>query len=156
MHGARPRLSIWRGKPLVGTGRAPLVRLPMDHTVLGHADQHPILLGRDDAGTLIFAHDISRWRPDDLDKAELGPAFSTAPGNITPLPQDSVLRVARHHGRLSPRCGTGGDRQGDLGWHRSHRFCARCGARKADGDGGVATRLSGLRCGIIFRAPIRW
>ena len=121
---------IWRGKPLVLAGDlAPLIRLPMDHPVLGHADQPPILLGRDEAGTLIFAHDISPWCPEDLDEAALGQFFDPSQQHHPELPQDSVFAelrgmMAALNARDAELAATA---RAILGWHVSHRFCACCG-----------------------------
>jgi NAD+ diphosphatase len=120
---------FWHGKPLVATARpASLVRLPMDHPVLAEAAPDRILLGRED-GAARFACDLSGWTPEDLDKTTLG-AFLDPSEQRHPLLDDgqSFAELRRVMTWLDARdaelAATG---KAILGWHHTHRFCARCG-----------------------------
>ena len=121
---------FWRGKPLVeGEGLDRLVRLPVDHPVLAEADGAPVLLGRED-GRLVFAHDLSSWAPEDLDASQLDRFLDPTEQRHPGLPQDMAFaELRRIMSGLTPRdaelAATG---KAILGWHLSHRFCARCGA----------------------------
>ncbi|WP_397542533.1 NAD(+) diphosphatase [Roseovarius salis] len=122
---------LWRGKPLlVAPGRDRLARLPMDHAVLAEADLPPVLLGREDTETLVFAHDISGWRPDGLDEAELDRFADTSEQMHPEMPRDFLFAdLRRVMSRLDPRdAELAATAKALLGWHRSHRFCARCGS----------------------------
>ncbi len=130
--GARAVL-FWRGKPLISNERpASIVRLPMDHPVLEAATEAPVLLGRED-GAARFAFDISAWSPDDLDPGLLG-GFLDPTEQRHPLLGDTEVfaELRRVMTWLSARdaelAATG---KAILGWHETHRFCARCGAESA-------------------------
>ncbi|MBK0326409.1 NAD(+) diphosphatase [Rhodobacteraceae bacterium F11138] len=126
---------LWRGKPLVrGEDRDHLALLPPDHPIL-NAEQNrglpdPVLLGLTEDGAPRFAADISRWEPDEVDLAALGlfldPSEQVHPG----LPRDHVFaELRRLMSRLTPRdAELAVTAKGIIGWHDTHRFCARCGA----------------------------
>ncbi|EDM69546.1 hydrolase, putative [Roseobacter sp. AzwK-3b] len=121
---------FWRGKPLVeGGGLDRLVRLDLDHPVLAEADGAPVLLGREE-GRLVFAHDLSSWAPEDLDDSQLDRFLDPTEQRHPALAQSMAFaKLRRIMSGLSPRdaelAATG---KAVLGWHLSHRFCARCGA----------------------------
>ncbi len=121
---------LWRGKPLVDQGRlAPLLRLPMDHEILRAVSRPPILLGRED-GQLIYAHDISDWVPEDLDEAALD-QFLDASEQCHPAVKGTGVfaELRRIMTGLNARdAELAATAKAILGWHDSHRFCARCGA----------------------------
>ena len=127
--GARAIL-FWRGKPLISPERpAALVRLPLDHPVLAEARRDPILLGREN-GAARFAFDVSGWVPDGLDPTTLGGFLDPSEQRHPALPESMVFaELRRIMNWLDPRdaelAATG---KAILGWHRSHRFCASCGA----------------------------
>lgn len=129
-----PRASailVWRGKPLVAGDT--LVRLPVTHPVVATGPRGntgaPILLGRED-GAPCFAADISAWVPDDLDKSALGQFLDPSEQHHPDLPEDHVFaELRRLMTRLSPRdAELAATAKAVFGWHRSHRFCAQCGA----------------------------
>jgi len=127
--GARTVL-IWRGKVLVsGPNRETLVRLAMDHPVMRLAVAPPILLGRETDGALCFAHDISGWTPDELDPDRVGGFLDTSEQRHPDLPAENVFADLRLIMTcLSPRdAELAATAKAILGWHVSHRFCARCG-----------------------------
>lgn len=120
----------WRGKPLLcGDRQGELARLPLDHPVLATTRGEAILLGREE-GAARFAFDISDWEPEGQETGTLG-AFSDPSKQHHPdLPEDHLfceLRARMFH--LSPRdAELAATARAILGWHRSHRFCAVCGA----------------------------
>ncbi len=128
--GTATAILLWRGKPLV---QAPaldrLIRLRMDHPVLQSATG-PILLGREEQGNLVFAHDISDWSPGDVDKAALGQFSDETEQSHPDLPRDAVFsELRRIMARLSARdAELTATAKALFGWHDSHKFCARCGA----------------------------
>jgi NAD+ diphosphatase len=134
-------LPLWRGKPLMeetgeGTG-ARLVWLPGDHPMLADAVPERLFLGNDD-GALRFAADLSRWQPDDVDTSQLN-SFADASLQAHPAAADGQvfreLRLAMT--LLTPRdAELAATAKAMLGWHRSHRFCARCGAESAMAQAG--------------------
>ncbi|MCK0151891.1 NAD(+) diphosphatase [Marivita sp. S6314] len=121
---------LWRGKPLVtGTaGTRTLVRLPLDHPVLRHAEVPPILLGREE-GAVRFAHDISSWVPEQ-DISEVGAFIDTSEQRHPLLPDDHGFAELRSvMTALTPRdAELAATAKAILGWHETHGFCARCGA----------------------------
>tara|TARA_R110002051_G_scaffold1008_6_gene4980 strand:- start:17469 stop:18419 length:951 start_codon:yes stop_codon:yes gene_type:complete len=126
---------FWRGKPLVNPDNT-LTRLKMDHPMLGEANANSIFLGKD-KDLLLFAVDISAWQPDDLDPAMV-PGFVDATRHVHPLlPDADFAEIRALMTLLTPRDAelavTG---KAILEWHRSHRFCAKCGVRSVVAMGG--------------------
>ena len=125
-------LPIWRGKPLfAGENQEHAGWLEIGHPVLDDAREAPVLLGLDE-GDARFAYDISAWEPEEVPDT-LGAFFDPSQQRHPLLEGD--LAFAELRGamtRLTPRdaelIATG---KAVLNWHRSHRFCARCGARSA-------------------------
>lgn len=121
-------LALWQGKPLmraVGDARVP-VFLPQDHSVFDAAAETAVFLGLDD-GQARFARDISAWEPNDV--ADTVGAFSDPSEQSHPDVKDATFGELRANMMLlSPRdaelIATG---KALLEWHRTHRFCARCG-----------------------------
>ena len=119
-------LVFWQGRPLVAGGRTRVTCVPPDHPVLARHAGPRVLLGRDDAGDLILAHDMSGWAPEGWDETE-----REAPDPVHPdLPEGSAFADLRHvMTRLSSRdAELAATARALFGWHLSHRFCARCGA----------------------------
>jgi NAD+ diphosphatase len=128
-------IPFWRGKPMLAgdpdAGECALVGLAADHAVLRPASEPPLFLGRID-GAAVFAQDISGWVPQEpVDEAQIGafldPTVQRHPG----APGDSAFRELRAvMTRLTPRdAELAATARALLNWHRSHGFCARCGAR---------------------------
>ena len=109
-------LPLWRGRPL--TQGAALGWLAPDHPLLAEAEP-PILLGLVDGGAARFAADV----PDvDASGAE-APEPEAPPGRTF-----AELRAAAP--RLSPlEAELAATARALTGWHATHGFCARCGAR---------------------------
>ena len=121
---------IWRGKLLVAApGLDRLVRLPMDHPVLAQKALERILLGREESGMLVLAHDISGWEPEGLDKEAMSRFVDLSEQRHPDLPEDAVFaELRRIMTRLSARDAELATTAKALtGWHQSHRFCAQCG-----------------------------
>lgn len=120
---------IWRGKPLVqGEDDLHLARLPLDHPILSEATAEPILLGREQAA--VFAHDISDWTPDDLDASALG-AFVDPTEQTHPALKEGFrfAELRRIMTQLTARdAELAATAKAIHAWHKSHGFCARCGA----------------------------
>lgn len=125
---------MWRGKPMIAGDV--LVRLPLDHPAMVDAAADMILLGRDN-GAPVFAADFSAWTPEDLDAATLD-TFLDPSEQCHPAVPDAVFAEIRAiMTRLSPRdAELAATAKAVMGWHRSHRFCARCGAESAMAMGG--------------------
>jgi NAD+ diphosphatase len=139
-------LALWRGRPLVAGGddaAAVAVRLAWcqadDPFLTDHADAYVFLGDRGDGP--LFAADVSAWNPDSGAALDAGPgrAGDDQPGpGLDRWPADARFADLRALiGALSP-----GDAEiaatakGILEWHRSHGFCARCGAASAPAEGG--------------------
>ena len=120
-------LPLWRGKPLM-LDDAGLGWVASDSVVLHHAGP-PVFLGLDD-DTPCFAADISDWMPEAGAEAVgagfLDPSVQRHPG----LPDRfgfAELRAVML--RLTPReAELAATAKAVLQWHRSHGFCAMCGA----------------------------
>ena len=144
---------FWRGKPLIDRTRpASLARLDMDHPLLAEAKEDPILLGRED-GAARFAFDISAWQPEMLDDRMLGAFFDQTEQHHPELPEDMVFaELRRVMTWLSPRdaelAATG---KAILGWHKTHGFCASCGAPTEICQGGWQRRCPDCNAGHFPR-----
>ena len=131
-------LPLWRGKPLLhGAGRDALGWVALDHPALlaGHARaiREPVLLGMDDHGAPLFAHDLSGWEPEELDYGALGSFVDRSEQAHPDLPKGTAFaELRRVMTRLTPReAELAATAKAIIGWHATHRFCARCGAESA-------------------------
>lgn len=120
---------LWRGKPLV---RAPeldrLLRLPADHPIFDCATTPPILLGRNEDDTLIFAQRLDDWQPEGLDETQLGGFTDPSEQRHPTAPEGAFAELRRIMTRLSARdAELTATAKAILGWHSNHRFCAKCG-----------------------------
>ncbi len=132
--GAAHSILLWRGKPLVHAGTLDrLVRMPMDHPVIvGGCDcqaKDAVLLGRDEGGTLIFAHDVSDWAPAGAEEAAPNIFLDTSEQHHPDLPRGTVFaELRRIMMRLDVRdAELSATAKALYSWHASHRFCACCG-----------------------------
>lgn len=145
-------IALWRGKPLVAgdpaSGACALVLLASGDPVLALADGPPIFLGRAD-GRAIFAQDISAWEPPEpVDEAQIGafldPTVQSHPG----APSGSAFRELR--GVMTTLCARDAELAATAravgNWHRSHRYCASCGAASDMAEGGWQRRCPA--CGM--------
>jgi NAD+ diphosphatase len=122
---------LWRGKLLMQGDESArsLVRLPMDHAMLADAAEAPALLGVEEAGGAVFAQDISRWDPEGQEDVVAGFLDPTeqrhpqAPGGAGFVELRGAMTL------LTPRdAELAATARGLMEWHRTHGFCARCGA----------------------------
>ncbi|KAA0917683.1 NAD(+) diphosphatase [Aquicoccus porphyridii] len=119
---------IWRSKPLFeGEARETLVRVPLDHPVLIGA-REMIFLGREGSAAL-FGADISHWEPGEIDAEALAAFFDPSEQVHPKAPKGSAFCELRGvMSRISPRdAEVAATAKAILSWHRSHRFCAKCG-----------------------------
>ncbi len=120
-------LPVWRGKPLT-RGEA-LVWLPAGSPVLAQGSA-PIFLGMD-GDQPRFAADISDWSPE-ASAAGIEAGFLDGSTQHHPaLPADQLFVELRAvMAALSPReAELAATAKALCHWHRSHGFCAACGAR---------------------------
>ena len=125
---------LWRGKPMISGDH--LMRLPMKHPVMADAAEAMVFLGRED-GIPVFAADFSRWEPEGVDAGTLD-SFLDPSEQTHPAVPDAVFAELRAiMTRLSPRdAELAATAKAVMEWHRSHRFCARCGAESEMAMGG--------------------
>ena len=137
-------LPIWRGKPLIVAGEA-LGWLASDSPVLAGAGT-PVFLGLDD-GVARFAADISAWSPKPGPRRCEAGFFDPSEQRHPALPDNHAFVELRGvMTRLTPReAELVATAKAVLQWHRSHGFCAACGAASDHGQGGLAADLPGLR-----------
>lgn len=128
-------LPVWRGKPLVGPGDA-LGWVPADHPVLAHAAP-AVLLGLD-AGKARLAADISDWSPEAGAEAVVAGFFDPSVQHHPAIgDQAGFMELRGVMTRLSPRdAELAATAKALLQWHRSHGFCAVCGAASDMAEGG--------------------
>lgn len=120
-------LPVWRGKPLLQAGER-LGWVRMGSPVLAHAGE-TVFLGLDD-GEARFAADISDWSPESGAEAVEQGFFDPSAQHHPALPEDhSFLELRGVMTALSPRdAELAATAKAVLHWHRSHGFCAACGA----------------------------
>lgn len=122
-------IPLWRGKPLVaGAARDRLGWVCLDHPVLTLAAERSVLLGREDTGVRM-AIDISGWEPSGVDAAAVAAFFDPSEQHHPSLPLDH--RFAELRGVMTGLDARDAEyaatARSVLGWHQTHRFCARCG-----------------------------
>ncbi|WP_316014868.1 NAD(+) diphosphatase [Roseobacter sp. HKCCA0434] len=127
---------FWKGKPLLGPGDALVWLAP--HALPAEAVEAPIFLGLARDGAPRFAADLSGWAEVVADPAQLAqfhdPSRNPAPG-LAEGQAFADLRATM--GVLSAGdAGNAAMARGMLEWHRTHRFCARCGAASQPAKGG--------------------
>lgn len=132
-------LLLWRGKLLVhGPDFDRLFVLRHDDPVLTLATEPPIFLGLGDHGQHIFAYDISGWTPSDGSEHPSNGFLDNTEQHHPDLPLEALfVELRRIMVRLSARdAELGATAKAVLSWHRSHRFCAKCGAESRMTQGG--------------------
>uniref|UniRef100_A0A2A3JNF2 NAD(+) diphosphatase n=1 Tax=Alloyangia mangrovi TaxID=1779329 RepID=A0A2A3JNF2_9RHOB len=102
-----------------------MLRLPLDHPLLGAARARPVLLGRED-GEVVLAYDISAWEPDaPQEEGFVDPSVQVhpdAPAGARFVELRTLLMA------LTPRdAELAATAKAILGWHDTHGFCSRCG-----------------------------
>ncbi|MFN3844391.1 MAG: NAD(+) diphosphatase [Paracoccaceae bacterium] len=120
-------LPLWRGKPLM-LSDAGLGWVASDSVVLHHAGP-PVFLGLDN-DTPCFAADISNWVPEAGAEAVQSGFLDNSEQHHPGLPDSfafaelraAMLRLTAREAELAATA------KAVLQWHRSHGFCAVCGA----------------------------
>lgn len=122
-------VALWRGKLLTaGTDGAALMRLPPSSRLLTECRAETVFVGRD-GDRLVFAADVSDWEPPEM--AETVGAFFDPSVQIVPDldPAGGFRELRTIMTGLSVRdAEIAATAKALLGWHRTHRFCAVCGA----------------------------
>lgn len=127
-------LPLWRGKPLVEG--AMLAWVPASSPVLT-AGGPPIFLGLDGQMPL-FAVDISDWSPE-AGAAGIEAGFTDGTTQHHPAlpPAQLFVELRSVMATLSPRdAEIAATAKALCHWHRSHGFCAACGARSEPAQAG--------------------
>lgn len=122
-------LLLWRGKPLAnGSG---LILVATAHTLAATRRDRAVFLGLD-AGNGLFAVDMSDWKPAEMPDS-LNGFFDQSVQQHPDLPDDHGFHELRGMmSVLTPReAELAATSKAILEWHRSHRFCARCGGPNA-------------------------
>ncbi len=117
---------VWRGKPLLTADRTALAYVSADSTLPMGLE---VFLGRENE-TAFFAWDVSDLDVRDADNKELGSFFDKSEQTHPDLPAGSAfVDLKRAMAALSPRDGElAAMARSVLDWHRTHGFCANCGA----------------------------
>ncbi len=124
-------LPFWRGKPHLTSGAA-LGWVAPTHAMLRHAPRPFLYLGQHD-GRARFAADLSAWEPDALDRAALAMFLDTSIQRHPEAPEDThftELRMAMAN-LSAPEAALAATARALFNWHRTHGFCAACGAPSA-------------------------
>ena len=131
-------LPLWRGRPLVqGEGVLRAGWLEAAHPVLAHARPERLFLGQH-AGITRLAADVSDWEPQGLDPAAMAMFLDANEYRHPALPGDfrfADLRATMTRMDTSDAA-MAATARAMFNWHRSHRFCAACGAGSAWAEGG--------------------
>ncbi len=120
-------LPIWRGKPLLDEETRQPVFLPATHGVFAVAREAPVFLGLD-GETPRFARDISAFEPAS-DTEMVGKFTDPSVQRHPELPNSQIFAELRANmATLTPRAAELlASGKALIEWHRTHRFCARCG-----------------------------
>ena len=123
---------FWRGKPLVcvqPSGDLGLAWVELDHLVLRLASESLVFLGLDDVAAPLFLADISTWKPEELPETLntfLDPSVQFHPtltdGQYFAELRSVMTLLSERDAELAAMA------RGILEWHRTHGFCATCGA----------------------------
>ena len=131
-------LLMWQGKPLmVVDGGLALCWVGMDHPFTQHGVDAPIFLGLIGEAPR-FALDVSSW-VDPSDDPEARAIFLDKTEQQHPdLPANSKFIDLRNAmADLPPDdAGDAATAKAILGWHETHRFCAKCGQASISAEGG--------------------
>lgn len=128
-------LPLWRGKPMFAEGGG-LVWVPFGHALLEAAGTL-VFLGLEADGQASFAADLSAWEPESGAGAEQS-FFDQSRQPHPALGAASAFEDLRNAMmRLTPReAELAASARAVLHWHRSHGFCAACGAASQVVQGG--------------------
>ncbi|TMV06790.1 NAD(+) diphosphatase [Ruegeria sediminis] len=134
---------LWRGKILVQGDRLDRLSLVrMDHSLVrngpGGVILEPIFLGVDAENAPRFAFDVSSWDAEGLDLSGVGAFVDRTEQQHPDLPEGHVFAELR---RVMTRLGArdaelAATAKAIIGWHETHKFCARCGERSVISQAG--------------------
>lgn len=125
---------LWQGKPMIAGDT--LVRVAMDHPVMADAGADLVFLGRENAAP-VFAADLSGWTPENLETATLDSFLDPSEQRHPAMPEAVFAELRAIMNRLTARdAELAATAKAIMGWHRSHRFCARCGTESTIAMGG--------------------
>jgi NAD+ diphosphatase len=129
---------FWRGKAALRLGEPTrLAWVPLDHPVIVESGGERVFLGCA-GGAGRFAVDVSVWEDPDADEAAMR-QFRDPSLNRHPAlgPDVAFAELRSQMATLDPgEAGVAAAAKGVLGWHATHRFCARCGAASEMAEGG--------------------
>lgn len=127
-------LPIWRGKPLMAEDRP--VWLPVGHPVLATGGPE-VFLGLDEDAPR-FATDISAWSPEAGAEAVVAGFLDSSVQRHPALDdRNGFVELRSVMTEMSPRdAELVATAKALLHWHRSHGFCAACGAASDIAQGG--------------------
>lgn len=134
-------LPLWRGRPLVfGEENTRLLTLSPTHPLFVELSGEHVFLGTAE-GVAHFAVDISGWEPEVDEAVDVSPGLWGQAQSATGLPDmpesACFTDLRRLITALSPlEAELAATARGILEWHRTHRFCATCGAESHSTDGG--------------------
>ena len=123
-------MPLWRGRVAMtgaeGDKARRLARFHPDHAVFDTAGA-PVFLGRQADGLLLFARDLSGWAPEgDVEEAAF---LDLAEHRHPDMPEAGFVDLKRVMTWLTAEEGElAATARGVFEWHKTHRFCARCGA----------------------------
>lgn len=126
-------LPLWRGKPLLADDHPSWVGA--GHPILAQAGP-PVFLGIDE-GIARFAIDVSSWEPDPDTEAVAAGFFDPSVQRHPAVQGAGFTELRGVMTALTPReAELVATAKALLQWHRSHGFCAACGARSTMVQGG--------------------
>lgn len=122
-------IALWRGKVLFDYDARALIRLASDHPLLAEATDPPYFLGLD-GETGLFAYDVSPWDDPNADAEAMARFFDPSQNRYPGFGEAQVFCEVRGvMAKLSARdAELAASARGLMEWHRTHPFCARCGA----------------------------
>ncbi len=143
-------LPFWHAKPLLrsasGSRRERLAFLAEGHPLLAHAPEAPLFLGLRPDRRPVFAADVTAWQPPDgeapgktrpfVDQARQ-PLAGVSNGSDDDNASSAFADLRAVMAALAPvEAEIAATGRALLSWHRSHRFCAACGAESRPAQAG--------------------
>ena len=127
---------LWRGKLLLNAAGDALARLPGDHPLLQIRDRTFVFLGLDD-GVPTFAASNDAWVPEDGETPGEGFFDKSVQTHPDCADGEGFAELRNAMIQLTPRdAEMAATAKAVLGWHRTHKFCSRCGAESLPAMGG--------------------
>jgi NAD+ diphosphatase len=127
-------LPFWGFKPLV-RDQGGLAMLASTHPLLAFANC-TVFMGLDEGGAPLFSVDVSRAQLSENNLSVEG-LFDTSEQRHDSAPDAAFRDLKTLMTDLSPReAEIGATARAILGWHKSHKFCAACGAQSDAAVGG--------------------